>query len=162
MKQLIFLWMLIQICADGNCQNTPLFTSSDPVLLKAHSSIKAKKKKGNDSIYTSAKVLYQSTNGEWLPLTVSTKVRGNFRQATCFFPPLKIKIAKKESKNTLFEGNKNLKAVLPCLRTSDMNALIVKEYLCYKIYELVIPIHFNTRLLNLNLTDSSTKKNKGV
>jgi hypothetical protein len=41
-----------------------------------------------------------------------------------------------------------------------MNQYILREYLCYKFYQLVSPIHFNVRLIDINLTDTTTKKPK--
>jgi hypothetical protein len=64
-----------------------------------------------------------------------------------------MKIAKKDAKNTLFEGNKQLKLVLPCHNANDNNELVLREYLCYKLYEAFTPYSFKTRLVNIDLTE---------
>ena len=89
---------------------------------------------------------------------MSLRVRGNFRLKNCYFPPLKIKLKKSLSKNTIFEGNKSLKLVLPCLQQKDNNDNVIKEYLAYKLFELVSPYHFKTRLVTINLEEEKGKK----
>jgi len=71
-----------------------------------------------------------------------------------------MKIKKSEISGTLFEGNKKLKLVLPCVLQSDYNDKVLKEYIAYKLYELVSPYHFNTRLLEIDFTDEKEKKVK--
>jgi hypothetical protein len=73
---------------------------------------------------------------------------------------MRIKIKKSEAKATLFQNNKSLKLVLPCQYGKTYNDLVMKEYLCYKMYEPLTPYIFNTRLLNLALTDQRGKQTK--
>jgi len=60
----------------------------------------------------------------------------------------------------LFEGNKKLKLVLPCDYGKGSNDLILKEYLCYRLYEHITPYSFKTRLVNIELTEQREKKNR--
>ncbi|HEX5170534.1 MAG TPA: hypothetical protein VFW11_15260 [Cyclobacteriaceae bacterium] len=136
---------------------TPLFQSKEPLHLQASGSIKFIKKNTNDSTFNSGKFSYQNQSGEWIEMPVQTRVRGNFRLKHCYFPPLKLKLKKQSAKSTLFESNRALKLVVPCLNNSDKNILILKEYLCYQFYEALTPYHFNTRLANLELTETSKK-----
>jgi hypothetical protein len=71
----------------------------------------------------------------------------------CYFPPVKIKFKKKVVKGTIFQGNRSLKMVFPCLRQSDKNDNVIKELMAYKIYEAVSPYYFNTRLVNIELIE---------
>jgi hypothetical protein len=45
-----------------------------------------------------------------------------------------IKITRKNARGTLFEGNKKLNLVLPCDNNERGNTLILKEFLCYKLF----------------------------
>lgn len=137
---------------------TPLFQSTEPLNLQATGSVKSIKKETNDSTFVPVKFQYEASPGSWQTLPVEARVRGNFRLRYCYFPPLKIKFDKKDIDSTVFKGNKSLKLVMPCRTTADMNALIRREYLCYKFYETVSAYHFKTRLANLKLTEVSTKK----
>jgi hypothetical protein len=139
-------------------QQTPLFLSKEPLNVKAEGSIKSIKKKTNDSTLVTGKFQYEKTPGNWVTVVSENRVRGNFRLKNCVFPPLKLKFSKKEANNTVFEGNKALKLVLPCRNSNDNNTLIRKEYLCYQFYEVLSPYHFRTRLAHLTLTELSRKK----
>jgi hypothetical protein len=152
---LILVLMILVVHVQG--QDVPLFKSKEPVNLQASGSIKSIKKKTNDSTFVTGKFQYEKAPGEWVTVVSQNRVRGNYRLKNCFFPPLKLKFAKKDVQSTLFEGNKALKLVVPCLTSSDKNMLIRKEYLCYQFYALLSPYHFRTRLANLKLTEISKK-----
>lgn len=134
---------------------TQLFQSKEPLHIRASGSIKFIKKKTNDSTFNASKFSYQSKTGEWIEVPVQARVRGNFRLNNCYFPPLKIKLSKKDVKATIFEGNSALKLVIPCLTKENKNSLILREYLCYQFYEALTPYHFNTRLANFDFTETS-------
>jgi len=142
-------------------QDVKLFQSQEPLQLRTTGSIKSIKKKSNDSTLVTGKFEYKQDT-LWVPVPVRARVRGNFRLNNCFFPPLKLKFNKKETTSTIFAGNKSLKLVLPCQTSSDKNDLIRKEYLCYQFYQALSPYYFRTRLANLNLTEVSRKKPKGM
>ena len=71
-----------------------------------------------------------------------------------------MKIKKSNYKNTIFDGNKKMKLVLPCRTDDEKNDNILKEYLAYKVYELVSPYHFKTRRVNIEFTEPKGKKEK--
>jgi hypothetical protein len=43
--------------------------------------------------------------------------------------------------------------VLPCLLQSSKNNMVVKEYMAYRIYNLISAYHFNTRILDIELEE---------
>ncbi|MUP42430.1 hypothetical protein FLP08_07585 [Gramella aestuarii] len=118
------------------------------------------KKDTNDSTYIYTYLKYENLDHAWDSLEVRLRRRGNFRLEHCYYAPLKVKIKKKESKDTPFESHKNLKMVLPCLIQRDMNDNVIKEYLAYKLYEVVSPYHFKTRLTNLKYEELRSNKTK--
>lgn len=153
------MFLLFVIAQSIHAQTqTPLFLSTEALNLQATGSVKAIKKNTNDSTFVSAKFQYEVSPGNWMTIPTEARTRGNFRLRYCYFPPLKLKFKKTDIASTVFEGNKSLKLVIPCLRQSNMNELIRREYLCYKFYEALSAYHFKTRLVNLRLTEVSKKK----
>ncbi len=146
--------------SDKSEQLTELFRSQEILSVKLGFSNKDVKKKTNDSTYIKTNLSYEAGDGSWKEFEVELRVRGNFRLAKCYFPPIKVKINKSASKGTLFEGNKKLKLVLPCSTQKSKNDYIVKEYMAYKLYEIISPYHFNTRLSNILFTEDRAKKIK--
>lgn len=140
-------------------KTNPLFISNDILPVRFDYSIKELKADTNDSIYLGSEMLFMNDN-HWDSLKVDMRVRGNFRLNNCYFPPLKLKIKKSDRKNTIFEKDKKLKLVMPCLNERDNNDNVLKEYIAYKLYEVVSPYHFKTRLLDIDLTEHRRRKIK--
>lgn len=163
MRNMVILVLLLFVLGPLGAQtpmNTPLFASQEPLNIKLHISFKELKKNTNDSTYMDGMLYYQSSKGVWDSLKVDLRTRGDFRLRECFFSPIRVKIKKKDAKGTLFEGNKALKLVLPCKKTKDNNSLVLREFMCYKIYETLTPYTFNTRLLSVDLWEGSGKNDK--
>ena len=138
---------------------SPLFINDDIMPVSIKYSNKDIKKVTNDSTFITTYLRYEGEDLSSDSLQVRLRKRGNFRLNNCYFAPVKVKIKKKKAKNTLFEGHKNLKLVLPCLLERSKNDNIIKEYLAYKLYEIVSPYHFRTKLLEVNLEEV---KGKGI
>ena len=130
-----------------------------PMEIKLNYSNKDMKKKTNDSTYIKTDLEYNYQN-EWKTIPVELRARGNFRRAKCYFPPIKMKMKKSNYKNTIFDGNKKTKLVLPCRVEDDKNDNILQEYIAYKIYEIISPYHFKTRRVNIEFTEPKGKKSK--
>ncbi len=146
--------------ADQSQQLSKLFRSQENLPVRLGFSNKDIKKKTNDSTYIATNISYKTEDGAWKDFEAELRVRGYFRQEKCYFPPIKIKISKSAGKATLFEGNKKLKLVLPCLTQKDMNDLIVKEYMAYKLYEIISTYHFETRLTDISFIETRGNKTK--
>ena len=141
---------------------SPLFGDKTPLDIKLKVSFKDIKKKTNDSTYLPSVLQYKNTAGSWDSLKIGVRSRGIFRRENCYFTPLRLKIGKGDAKGNLFEGNKSLKLVLPCQNNDGKNPLVLKEYICYKMYEIITPYYFNTRLVNIALAEVDGKKTKNA
>ena len=49
---------------------------------------------------------------------------------------------------------------MPCINERDKNDNVIKEYMAYRLYELVSPYYFKTRLITINLDEQQKKKSK--
>ncbi|WP_405399904.1 hypothetical protein [Maribacter sp. Asnod2-G09] len=153
--------MFIGIFEKSYCQskNQDLFKDKNLLSLKLQYTNKQIKKETDkhNAVYTD--LIYKTATG-WDTIPVYLNARGNFRKANCYFPPLKMNIKKSFSKNTVFEEHKKLKLVLPCLLQSRGNDDVLKEYLAYKIYEIVSTEHFKTRLASIEYKDTRGVKSE--
>ena len=138
----------------------PLFNSQSPLDIAIHISIRQIKKSNGDSSWVSDKLYYNNGGGVNDSIKVELKSRGHYRLTDCYYPPLWIKIDKNSAKGTVFDGNKKLKLVLPCDNRKGHDALISREYLCYKLCEMITPYAFRTRLVNVDMTEQREKQNK--
>jgi hypothetical protein len=145
----------------GNGQaSTDLFGSRSPLKLTLAASIKSLKRETSDSTYLEGTLGF--SQGEQLPDSVDLRVRarGDFRKSQCYFAPLKLEFRKSDIRGTLLEGHKELKLVLPCQIGSVSDDYVLKEYLAYKIFEVVSPYHYKTRLATIEFTELKGKRER--
>jgi hypothetical protein len=133
-----------------------LFQEERPISIKLAYDAKAIKNT-TDSTYV-ASTLYFKKETTFDSMAIRLQARGIFRRKQCFYTPLKMRLKKSLTKGTFFEGIKKLKVVLPCNRGTYTNDYVVKEYLAYTLYEIISPIHFKTRLANIELIQDSGRK----
>ena len=161
MKNLLFstsIFLLsFSVSAQKMLKSDALFSDQIPVEIKLGYSNKEMNKKTNDSTFidTTMEFLHE---GKWSSINVNLRARGNFRRNECYFPPIKMKIKKDQYKETIFDGNKTMKLVLPCKIESENNDNILQEFIAYKIYEQISPYHFKTRRVNIDFTEPKGKK----
>jgi len=84
------------------------------------------------------------------------EVRGHFRRGYCYLPPLKLIYDKNPA--SAFYTFKSVKLVSTCMTTWQDDQNLLKEYMIYKIYNMISDKSFRVRLLNLSYQDSSGKK----
>ena len=136
-----------------------LFIDQKPLKIRLNYSNNNLNKNTNDSTLMKTKLFFIQENKN-KEIDVSVRARGNFRRKHCYFTPVKIKIKKRDASNTIFRDNRTLKLVLPCKNDRDKNDNILKEFIAYKIYEIISPFYFKTRRLEINYTDQKRKNQK--
>ena len=136
-----------------------LYKDQTPLEIKLGYSNNDLNRNTNDSTFIITSMAYLN-EGKWAEIEVNLRARGNFRRNECYFPPVKMKIKKKQYEGTLFDGNKSMKLVLPCKIESEKNDNVLQEFIAYKIYEHISPFHFKTRRVNIEFTEPKGKKTK--
>jgi hypothetical protein len=87
---------------------------------------------------------------------VVLEVRGNFRKSYCYLPPLKITF--KSADAQVLSPLGALKLVNTCNVKQNNYEYLLKEYLVYKIYNLLTEKSLRVRLLHIRFVDSSGKR----
>jgi hypothetical protein len=95
--------------------------------------------------------------GETLPIKLS--VRGLTRRTTnaCVFPPLRVEFADKPPADSVFKGQKKLKLVTHCRPAEGFQQYLLLEYSAYKLYNLLTPVSFDVRLVQVDYVDGDGK-----
>lgn len=102
-------------------------------------------------------ILYKAEGGTEISLPAVLKTRGHFRKLkeNCDYPPLQLHFTKNAAlKSSIFKGQKKLKLVMPC----SGDEFVVREWMVYKLYNLITPKSFRARLVKVTL--NNTKSNK--
>jgi hypothetical protein len=95
-------------------------------------------------------------DGSTISQKMEVTARGNFRRENCFMPGLKINF-KKDSTGPLAKF-KEVKLTNGCNPGADPGQLVIKEYLAYKIYNVLTDMSLRVRLLNISFKDVSGKR----
>lgn len=104
-------------------------------------------------------LVYTDTNGQRQTLDIGITTRGKTRRdKVCDFPPLKLYFDKKKLKGTEFRGLKSLKMVTHCKTSRAYEQYYVKEYLSYRIYNLITPYSFRVRPMMVSYLDSDRNR----
>ena len=152
----IILTMIVN-CPSFSQETTLLFQDEKPLDISFTAPLTKLKHEDEDSVYFASVLSYKRSDGTADSIRIGLRARGNFRRKHCTLPPLRIKIYK-EGRRDLFAGVKSLKLVVPCQNTSAANDLVLREYLCYQLYEPITPYVLHTRLVNVTLTETSGKR----
>ena len=91
-------------------------------------------------------------DGSVLELDVAIRTRGNNRREKeiCKFPPMRLNFKKSQTKDTLFHKQDKLKLVTHCASKSTIfEQALLKEYLAYRILNLLTNASFRVRLLRI-------------
>jgi hypothetical protein len=143
--------------ADDNKPAKPAKLFNDPSEMKIvftgpWTTVKKKKKK--DGMYP-VQLTYTGADGQQHSIDAEVAPRGiTRRMRVCKFPPLKIFFDKEKTKGTEFRGNNSLKLVTYCDLNAKYEQYFVKEFLIYRMYNLLTEYSFRVKPLNIEYVDS--------
>ena len=89
---------------------------------------------------------------------IRLKVRGNFRRGQCYFPPIYLNFKTDPIKKTELKGTKRIKIVTHCIHSKASQNYILREFLAYKMYNVLTPLSFRVRLLDIDYIDTGKKQ----
>lgn len=137
--------------------NTDIFDQDKLAEITLKFSFKEYRKNKDNTDYHPAELTYLVSDS--LPAIskkVRVRARGNNHKAICSFPPMRLNIKKTEVENKKLTGVKNIKLVTHCKNSKISNTYVLKEYLIYKIYQVISPYSFRVRLTRVNYIDTSS------
>lgn len=111
---------------------------------------------------TKERELHQATVG-WtdsdgssseIPIKMQTRGKTRAMKSTCRIPPLFLNFKGSETKDTPFHKQKKIKLVTHCKNSNSFKEFVKKEYIVYKLYNLISPYSFRVRLCNITYADS--------
>ena len=104
-----------------------------------------------------AKLSYPK-NHKMVEWEVELSPRGNMRNKYCDLPPLKLEFSKEDLINVGFNpAFDDFKLVHTCKDDEEHRALVMREYLAYKLYNELTDFSFQVQLLDFSLEDSKGK-----
>ncbi len=108
-----------------------------------------------EEVYQDADVSCRFPDSSIINEKIKIAARGHYRREFCNIPPLLLNFHNPTSPR-LFSLDK-LKLVIGCGNSTDDEQLVLKEYLVYKIYNLLEEKSFRVRLVKVNYRDTRNK-----
>ncbi|MEO6453965.1 MAG: hypothetical protein ABIN97_07840 [Ginsengibacter sp.] len=111
----------------------------------------------NNVVYHPMMLHYKRKDSSLVSMPVKIQTRGNFRRSkqNCAMPPLMLNFTRsKKIKNNIFGNQNKLKLVVPC-KGDDY---VIREWLVYKLDNLITEKSFRARLAQVTFEDSLMKR----
>lgn len=134
-----------------------LFDSDEILQIKISGNIRSLfNDRGDAAPYKPLVLSYKGPDSNEVTINIRGKTRGNFRRKkeNCTYPPILLNFTKKEAKPSLFDKQDKLKLVTPCANDN----YVIREYLVYKLYNLITPKSYRARLARVTFNDTEKKK----
>lgn len=112
--------------------------------------LKEEYQEGNFTASYNGDVIFQG------PMQIRT--RGNMRKQVCRLPPCKIKLDKVQLSEAGFNKNDKLKLVFPCNKFGRNEDGLLKEYMVYKLYDVIDTLSIHVKLLNFDIYENDDLK----
>jgi hypothetical protein len=116
---------------------------------------KLKNEKGED-MFQQATIRLRFPDSSAIEEPVTIAPRGHFRREYCNIPPIMVDFSSASSPRLSPLGK--LKLVIGCGKNGNDEQLLLKEYLVYKIYNLLEDKSFRVRLLKVNYVDTRNRE----
>lgn len=153
--------LILVICVAGRLQsqdsgNLGLFTSNEILAITIKTDLKNLINKKREGKYQKAELIVNNK-----PYNIRLKARGNYRLENCSFPPVMLNFSKTEFDDNSYESLKKLKLVNVCKMQNPYTQYVLREYLIYRVFNLMTDMSFKVRLLKIEYVDTN-KKMKSV
>jgi hypothetical protein len=106
--------------------------------------------------YRPGTLRFVDADGVTQQVEIKVRPRGKSRRdrTVCSFPPLRLNFKAKQLEGTVFENQNILKLVTHCKSSEKFQNYVLKEYLSYRMFNLLSDTSFRVRLLKVTYTDS--------
>ena len=138
----------------------PLFQDDEAIEVTITAPLTALMRERPDEDYLDGRIQYTGSDGNTMEFDVGIRTRGNYRRQSriCPFPPLRLNFQSSQSEGTLFHKQDKLKLVTHCRNNrSQYMQGVIKEYLAYRILNILTDVSYRVRLLHVNYVDSANQ-----
>jgi len=141
------------IASDTLNENSGIFDTDDLLTISLRFDISKYRKKKSDEEYLDAQLTYYNSSTDSVTKKMRVRARGEFRREYCSFPPIMLNF---RSEDTIWGGVTRvdkLKMVTQCVPGNQES--VFKEYLVYKLYNILTDNSFRVRLLKVNYINTA-------
>lgn len=111
----------------------------------------------NKGEYQKALLSIHLPDSKLLEKEIRLRARGITRKSICHFPPIKLNFRETEFDNDTLNDINSLKLVTHCKNAELYEQYLLKEFLVYRMYNILTDSSFRVKLLQVNYIDSEEK-----
>ena len=134
-----------------------LFDVDEPLHLTLKFNVKTFQKTRREEKYQPAEMINQVNDTFRVIHPVRLKARGIYRRDNCKTPPFWLNTRHSGIEAEELQGIRRMKVVIRCRDTRQYESYILREYLIYRIYNIVSPHSYRVRLVRLKYIDTGRK-----
>lgn len=134
-----------------------LFSREEPLELTLKLDLKQLQRTRRDEKYQDAEMICHVNESFDLAHPVRVKTRGNYRRDNCTYPPFWINIRHSGIEADSLHDVVRMKMVVRCRSSKQYEPYILREFLVYKIFNLITPFSYRVRLVRLTYVDTGRK-----
>jgi hypothetical protein len=105
---------------------------------------------------------FKGPDGVAVELELKVRARGKYRHTNCDFPPLYLNFKRSQVGGTLFDQQNKLKMVVHCKDSGRYQQSLLREYMAYRILNILTDRSFQVRLLEVTYVDSEDRRPRMV
>lgn len=154
MSVLVLLPGLIFSQVDSIESTLDLFGENDPMHITLTFDLKTYQKEKFKGEYMPVHFIYQLNDSVQLEKEIQIKARGNTRRNHCSLPPFWLDLRNADLNDEEQQDINRIKIVTHCKNSQTYEDYVLKEYLCYKIYNIISPLSFRVRLVRMTYVDT--------
>lgn len=150
-----------QIDSEDSQNLAPLFASHVPLQVSIEAPLTTLMNDRPDKEYLDGTFTFTGDDGISHTLDLKIRTRGKYRRQEehCEFAPIRLNFRKKQVVDTVFAGQDKLKLVTHCRnKSSRYEQLVLREYLAYRLLNVMTNKSYGVRLLQINYIDSEGAK----
>ena len=149
-----------------NAETLPLFGSHEPFTFTLVADFKALNR-DRDPLSKKrypGELRIPGEGGTELTLAVQLGARGHVRRMTrtCDYVPLRVEFPKESRAGTVFARQEALKLVVQCARGGDYEQYLLREHLAYRLFNVLAPRSYRSRLAKVTYIDRATGQTTGT
>ena len=147
--------------SDARPAIAPLFADDAPLAVTIRAPLTTLMQDRPTDEYLDGTFSFTGDDGAELTLDLKIRTRGKYRRLEqhCDFPPIRLNFRKKQVVDTLFAGQDKLKLVTHCQNSKrHYEQLVLREFLAYRILQVLTEKSFGVRLLQINYVDTEGSK----
>lgn len=130
-----------------------LFNEDSVLYLELRADFEQLIEQKDDPDYQPGTIIFYNDDQRFTLMRIRLKARGNSRREACSFPPIKLDFSNPETELEPLRALDELKLVTHCREGADFEQYLFREFLTYRLYNLLSPLSFRVRLVRITYAD---------